>query len=187
VRRAMAPPCWPFPCPWCTVGAAAGLRRHSRPLPRLTRGASSAHSADRLPTQGMPPGCTGLTVARAERPLWRCMEGHAGPQTVDQIGGSTRVLLGPVCHWPCRLIPARAGLARCWGSVDVGSKTREQQRPSGVAEIPSTTLLTCLTAPDGGYLRSGFSVAKCRPVTCRGWGAVLSMDGSAGSRLEAAQ
>jgi len=55
--------------PRCTPGAAARLRRHSRPRPRLTRGASSAHSADRLPTRGMPPGYTGLTVARAERPL----------------------------------------------------------------------------------------------------------------------
>lgn len=42
----------PLPCPWCTAGATAGWRRHSRPQARLARGASSAHSADRLPARG---------------------------------------------------------------------------------------------------------------------------------------
>ena len=58
----MAPRCWPFPCPSCTADAAAGSRRHSRPLPRLTRGASSARSADRQAHGGVPTGDRGEIV-----------------------------------------------------------------------------------------------------------------------------
>jgi hypothetical protein len=69
-------------------------------------------------------------VTRAGRPLAQDQQPTARP---DSRCSATR--------------DAQAGEHSAAESVNVGAKTRERRRGSGVPEIPSRALLTCLTAP----------------------------------------
>ncbi len=134
--------CWPFRCLWCTAGAAAGVRRHSR-LPMRSRGGSSV-----VALMVCEPGGHARLASRAGLP-------GPGRCKLQQGGRRRRCARSPVLrHGPWRAFsPALAGVGVRAAAAKPAPARKHRDHRHRDAEVRPLTHVSAQTRRPGTIYR----------------------------------